>query len=118
MSSSGSTNSSSEEENVVGVDVASSRARKSANPKSGLFKCPSIIMKDFAKGPFNRKKPLLQYVTPRPKDKKNSRGTRVWDCHVCLDDLRGCYTRVKSHFLGVGCHGVKACPKLTDEQRL
>ena len=119
MSSSGSTSSSGdEEENVVGGDVASSGTRKSADPKSDLFKCPSTIMKNFAKGPFNRKNPLLQYVTPRPKDKKNSGGTRVWDCHVCLDDFRGSYTRVKSHFLGLSCQGVKACPNLIDEQRL
>ncbi len=72
MSSSGSSSSSSDEENVVGVDVASSGTRKRADPKFDLFKCPSTIMKDFAKGPFNKKKPLRQYVTPRAKDKKNS----------------------------------------------
>ena len=66
MSNSGSTSSGGgEEENVVGGDVASSETRKRANPISDLFKCPSTIMKDFAKGPFNRKIPLLHYVTPR-----------------------------------------------------
>ena len=86
MSSSGSTTSSSDEENVVGVDVASSETRKKPDPKTYLFKCPSTIMKNFAKGPFNRKKHLLQYVTPRQQSTKNAGGTRVWDCHVCLDE--------------------------------
>ena len=43
---------------------------------------------------------------------------RVWDFHVCLDDFRGSYTRVKSHFLGIACHGVIACPNLTDQERI
>ena len=42
----------------------------------------------------------------------------MWDCHVCLDDFRGSYTRVKSHFLGLSCQGVKVCPNLIDEQKL
>ncbi len=42
----------------------------------------------------------------------------MWDCHVCLDDFRSSYTRVKSHFLGLSCQGVKGCPNLIDEQKL
>jgi hypothetical protein len=108
-----------DEEYVVGGDTASSGTRKEAKPKIDLFKCPSTIRRDYAKSPFNRKKkPLLQYVTARQQSKMNAGGTRVWDFSVCLDDFRGSYMREKSHFLGVACHRVKVCPKLTNEERL
>lgn len=96
MSSNWSTSSSGgKEENVVGDDIFSCGTRKEAGPKTDLFKCPSTITKDYAKGPFNRKKPFLQFVTARPQDKKNVGRNRVWDCH---DDFRGSYARLKSLF--------------------
>lgn len=84
-------------------------------PQLKIFNCPSTIIEIYERA-LPTKKPLLQYVTPRGPKKKKAKESRVWDCHVYLTNFRGSYTRVKSHFLGIACHGVKACPELTQQE--
>ncbi|KAH9293455.1 hypothetical protein KI387_041340, partial [Taxus chinensis] len=78
------------------------------------FDCPSQLLKIYAKGPFNAKKPLSQFVTAIDKEKKkNSGGSRVWLCHICNKEFRGSYTRVYSHLLGITGQGVRGCERIS-----
>ena len=44
------------------------------DPMHNPFECPSKILKKYAKGPFNPKKPLLQFATKVDNNKKKIRG--------------------------------------------
>ena len=76
------------------------------------FECPSKALKQYAKGPFNPKKPLLQFATKVDKNKKkNMGGSKEWECHICKKHYFGSYTRVYCHLLWIGGQGVKGCKK-------
>lgn len=83
------------------------------------FECPSKALKKYAKGPFNPKKPLLQFATKVDKNKKkNMGGSKEWECHICKKHYFGSYTRVYCHLLWIGGQGVKGCKKIKDDEKL
>lgn len=60
MSSSGTDSNSDNEVEVVGGNTGgSAKTERSSGQQPNIFKCPSIIMSTYAKGPFNKDKPLL-----------------------------------------------------------
>ena len=71
------------------------------DPMPNPFECPSKVLKKYAKGPFNPKKPLPQFATKVDNNKKkNSGGRREWECHICKKHYFGSYTRVYCHLYG------------------
>ena len=83
------------------------------------FECPSKALEEYAKGTYNPKKPLLQFVTKVDNNKKkNSGGRREWKCHIFKKHYFGSYTRVYCHLLWIGGQGVKGCKKIKDDEKL
>lgn len=81
-----------------------------------IYDCPSLLLKPFAIGPFDPKKPLLQFVTNNDKGKKVEGGGRNWSCHFCSTSFSGSYTRVVAHLTYRQGSGVRVCKNMNNFQ--
>lgn len=73
------------------------------------YDCPLAMLREYAKGPYNNKKPLLQFVRNLDTGKTYLWDTRNWLCHFCKTKFQGSYTRVESHLIEKIRTRVRAC---------
>lgn len=101
-----------EEENQSYEVETSQMGVENEQENTSVFDCPSTMLKHFAKGPFNPKKPLLQFVTNLDAGKKIEGGARTYKCHICNSTFKGSYTRIESHLTDKQGAGVRVCKEM------
>jgi len=94
-------------------EVETEMGAENEQENTSVFDCPSTMLKDFAKGPFNPKKPLMQFVTNLDVGKKIEGGARTYKCHFCNTPFKGSYTRVESHLTDKHGTGVRVCKQMS-----
>jgi hypothetical protein len=81
--------------------------------------CPSNILAEYAKCPFDPKSPFKQFATKLPSSSgTSSSGTRRWKCHFCDEEWFGSITRVNAHLLFIKGKGVEICGFLANPENL